>query len=278
MGHIVEHHFAAGLSRGLRTLLDHSQSSHRPSGSRCVPAHQSAQGTRFVQLSPEPLLLPVLTQVPDRSQKVWLGVAVDLMSRLTDIIRVLDNAVSKLSNTGTSSPRERHEERQTYLLMSSCKLFCMTAQAEIYMETSKLPIVPKGQTGKFRGLARDSIQDFFLIYKTFDREDDLRHLDFFLTVSRGTAHPPRFQWWLTIVQACWQKIRDLYLVLYPGDLDWFSLTEVSRQIILLETTLRVTPAGRNISVMHSIANMDNGALSPGEPNFLREDDRLAHGL
>ena len=220
----------------------------------------------------------MLTQGLDRSQKVWLADAVELMSRLTHIIHVLDNAVSKLSNTGKSSPRESHEERQTYLLMSSCKLFCMTAQAEIYMETSKLPIVPKDQKGKFRDLARESIQDFFSIYKTFDRKDDLRHLDFFLTVSRDSAHPLRFRSWLTTVQACWQKIRDLYLVLYPGNLDWFSLTEVSRQIILLETTLRVTPAGRNISVMHSIANMDNGALSPGEPNFLREDDRLAHGL
>jgi hypothetical protein len=135
------------------------------------------------------LLLAVLTQGPDLSQKVWLGDAVDFMSRLTLIIRVLDNAVSKLSNTGGTSPWERHEERQTYLLMSSCKLFCMTAQAQIYMETSKLPIVPKGQTGKFCDLARDSIQDFFLIYKTFDRGDDLRYLDFFLTVSRSSTSP-----------------------------------------------------------------------------------------
>jgi hypothetical protein len=68
------------------------------------------------------------------------------------------------------------------------------------------------------------------------------------------------------------------LVLYPGELEWFPLREVSRQIILLEATLRGTPAGRDISVLHFMANLNTSALSPGEPNLLREDDRLAHGL
>jgi len=184
--------------------------------------------------------------------------AVSLMSRLTEIFRVLENAV-KENDTGRMSPRESHEQRQTYLLMSSCKLFCVTAQARIYMETSNLPIVPKDQKGRFRDLARESVEAFLMIYKTFDREDDLQYLDYFIT-------------------ACWQKIRQLYLALYAGDLEWYPFTEVSRQIILLEGTLRVTPAGRDMSVMHSIANISNGDRGPGEPNFLREDDRLRYGL
>ncbi|KAF9651446.1 hypothetical protein BDM02DRAFT_3267070 [Thelephora ganbajun] len=200
-----------------------------------------------------------LLKKPDVSQKEWLADAVNLMSRLTVILQVLDNAVDRLNDTGRMSPRGSHEQRQMYLLVSSCKLFCITAQARIYMETSKLPIVPKGQTGVFRDLARESVQAFFLIYKTFDREDDLRHLDYFII-------------------ACWQHIRELYLALYPGDLDWYPLTEVSRQIILLEGTLRVTPAGRNVSVMHSMVNIVNGDRSPDEPNFLKEDDRLKYGL
>lgn len=83
---------------------------------------------------------------------------------------------------------------------------------------------------------------------------------------------------LTIGQACWQRVRELYLVLYPGDLEWYPLTEVSRQIILLEGTLRVTPAGRDMSVMHSMANIETGDRSPEEPNLLKEDERLKWGL
>jgi len=40
--------------------------------------------------------------------------------------------------------------------------------------------------------------------------------------------------------------------------------------------LRVTPAGKGMSVMHSIANMV-GDTQNG-PNFLKEEDRLKHGL
>ena len=126
----------------------------------------------------------------DISQKEWLREATNLMSGLTDILQVLDNA---LNDIGRMSPQDPHEQRQTYLLMSSCQLFCMTAQARIYMETSKLPIVPKDQTGKFRDLARESIEAFFLIYKTFDREDDLRYLDYFTIVSRSDAFPPSLE-------------------------------------------------------------------------------------
>ena len=227
----------------------------------------------------------VLTQALDLSQKEWLVDAVNLMSRLTDILQVLDNAVNR-SNDPESRIlpdgilREGHETRQTYLLLSSCKLFCMTAQAQIYMETSKLPIVPKDQKGRFRDMARDSMQAFFLIYKTFDQEDDLLHLDYFTIVSRGYDFPPLLEvsMSLTIVQMCWHKIRALYLVLYPGDLSWYPYTEVSRQVILLESTLRVTPAGKNVSVMHSMTNLVNTARSPGEPNYLKEDDRIKAGL
>lgn len=77
---------------------------------------------------------------------------------------------------------------------------------------------------------------------------------------------------------CWHKIRELYLILSPGDLSWFPFAEVSRQVILLESTLRVTPAGKNMSVMHSMANMENCAQSPDEPNFLKEVDRIRAGL
>lgn len=114
------------------------------------------------------------------------------MSRLKAILVVIDNAVSRLNERGGTSPREGHEndQRQTYLLMSSCKLFCMTAQARIYLETSRLPIVPKSQIDLFRDSARDSVQNFFLIYRTFDQENDLLHLDYYTTVSR--SHPPLF--------------------------------------------------------------------------------------
>lgn len=201
------------------------------------------------------------------------------MSRLKVILEVLDNALSQLGESGNASPRTGYEQRQTYLLMSSCKLFCMTAQARIYLETSKLPIVPKPEKATFRDLARDSIQAYFFIYKTFNGEEDLRHLDYLTIVSRSSFFPP----WpevspLTTVQTCWEHIRDLYLALYSGNLEWYPITEVGRQIILLESTLRVTPAGKNVSVMHSIANMENGARSPDEPNYLKEEDRLKAGL
>ena len=136
-------------------------------------------------------MLSVLTRGLDLSQKEWLNDAVGLMSRLTEIRKVLENAVNRLDGSGGASPGTRHEQRQTYLLMSSCKLFCLTAQARIYMETSRLPIVPKGQRGTFRDMARDSLQAFFMIYRTFDQEDDLLHLDYFTTVSRiGSTFPP----------------------------------------------------------------------------------------
>lgn len=129
----------------------------------------------------------MLTRGLDLSQKEWLVGAVNLISRLTGILQVLDNAVDLSNDTRGMSLQESQEQRQTYLLTSSCKLFCMTARARIYMETSKLPVVPEGQTSRFRDLAKDSVQDFFLIYKTFDQEDDLRHLDYFITVSRSST-------------------------------------------------------------------------------------------
>ena len=221
-------------------------------------------------------LSSALTDDIDVSQKEWLREATNLMSGLTDILQVLDNA---LKDTGRMSPQDPYEQRQTYLLMSSCQLFCMTAQARIYMETSKLPIVPVHQRDEFRDLARESVQDFFKIYRTFHQKNDLLHLDYFITVSRSsTFSPSGFSMSLTTVQACWQRIRELYLNLYPGDLEWYPFTEVSRQIILLEGTLRVTPAGKNISVLHSLVNIETGDRLPDEPNLLREDDRLRYGL
>lgn len=81
------------------------------------------------------------------------------------------------------------------------------------------------------------------------------------------------------MQVCWQEIRELYLGLYPGDLEWYPLTEVSRQIILLDSTLRVTPAGKGMSVVHSLVNIaESGDRLPDEPNLLREEDRLKYGL
>lgn len=88
----------------------------------------------------------------------------------------------------------------------------------------------------------------------------------------------RFLVSLTIVQACWQRIRELYLALYPGDLEWYPFTEVSRQIILLEGVLRATPAGRNMSVMHSLVTVAAGDQSSDEPNLLKEEERIKHGL
>lgn len=222
------------------------------------------------------LLSSTLTDDLDVSQKEWLTEAETLVAGLTKIFHVLDSA---LKDAGRMSPRDPHEQRQMYLLMSSCKLFCMTAQARIYMETSRLPIVPKSQTDRFRDLARGSIQTFFMIYKTFDQETDLRHLDYFITVSqRSTFSPSRFSMTHTIVQTCWKKIRKLYLNLYPGDLEWYPFTEVSRQIILLEGTLRATPAGNNVSVLHSLVNIETGDRLPDEPNLLKEDERLKYGL
>jgi hypothetical protein len=123
----------------------------------------------------------MFTDEPDISQRSWLEKSRDLMPKLTELLRVIGRA---LSHTGAVLQEDPDDQRQTYLLMSSCKLFCMTAQARIYMETSKLPIVPKDQKGTFRDLAKDSVQAFLLTYKTFDEGKDLRYLDYFLPASR----------------------------------------------------------------------------------------------
>lgn len=99
---------------------------------------------------------------------------------------MLDDAVNELNEKGTLLAAEAYGKRQTYILISSCKLFCMTAQARIYTEISKLPIVPKVQCDEFRDMAMESIRAFLLIHKTFDQEGDLRHLDYFVVVSRGS--------------------------------------------------------------------------------------------
>jgi len=114
------------------------------------------------------------------------------MSRLKVITQVLENALDRLESPGSSSPGDNFEQRQIYLLMSSCKLFCMTAQARIYLETSRLPIVPKGEKAPFREMARDSVKTFLMIYKTFNRDGDLRHLDY-LTTVRPSLPCLRFQ-------------------------------------------------------------------------------------
>jgi len=215
--------------------------------------------TRTVLLVRDVFLHLDSLKTPGTSQKEWLSDAVDLMARLGVILDALGNAVNLLNDTGRMSPREHHETRQTYLLMSSCKLFCMTAQARIYKATADLPIVPKDQRNYFCGLARESIQSFFLIYRSFNQEGDIRHLDYF-TVP------------------CWNYIRELYPLLYPGDLEWYPFSEVSRQIILLEGTLRVTPAGKGVSVVHSMVGLGNGVPSSEEPDLLKEDERLKWGL
>ncbi|KAF9792197.1 hypothetical protein BJ322DRAFT_20130 [Thelephora terrestris] len=215
--------------------------------------------TRTVLLVRDVFLHLDLLGKPGISQKEWLTDAVNLMAPLDLIYQALENAVKLLNDTGRMSPRESHETRQTYLLMSSCKLFCVTAQARIYKATSELPIVPKGQKNHFCGLARDSVQSFFLIYKTFDQEGDLRHLDYFLI-------------------SCWYYIRELYPVLYPGDLEWYPFAEVSRQVILLEGSLRVTPAGKGVSVVHSMVGLEAKTPASEEPDFLKEDERLKWGL
>ena len=192
----LNYHFVAGLSRGFRTLLYGAQSPHRSFGSGCVPAYRSAPATRSAHFPHNTSSSAVLTQGLDISQKEWLQDTAYLMSRLADTLQVLDNAVKRLNDNTANNFDDNedptpldptlvasHEKRQAYLLLSSCKLFCMTAQAQIYMETSNLPIVPKEQKSTFRDIARDSMKAFLAIYKTFDQEDDLRHLDYFTTVS-----------------------------------------------------------------------------------------------
>jgi len=132
---------------------------------------------------PSSVLIPSL----DLSQRGWLADALSFMPRLKVILEALDNALKRLGDSGDASPGENHEQRQTYLLISSCKLFCMTAQARIYLQTSKLPIVPKAQKEKFREMSSDSVRAYFLIYKSFNREGDLRHLDYFTIVSRSST-------------------------------------------------------------------------------------------
>lgn len=215
--------------------------------------------TRTVLLVRDVFLHIELLKKSEISQKEWLTDAVNLVSRLDVVLQVLDNAINQLNDTGRMSPRENYETRQTFLLMSSCKLFCMTARSRIYKATSGLPIVPKGQTNKFCDLARESIQSFFLIYRTFNQEGDLLHLDYFIV-------------------PCWYHIRELYRALYPGDLDWYPFTEVNHQIITLEGTLRVTPAGRGVSVVHSMVGLGDRSQPSDEPDFLKEDDRLRWGL
>lgn len=175
--------FPAGLSGNFRSFFDGAQNSHRSFGSGRVSASRFAQDTRLVL--PRKLLMPTLIYGPGTSQKEWLTDAVDLMARLGVILQALDNAVNLLNDTGRMSPRENHETRQTYLLMSSCKLFCMTARARIYKATADLPIVPKDQKNYFCGLARESIQSFFIIYRSFNQEGDIRHLDYFTVVSQN---------------------------------------------------------------------------------------------
>jgi len=216
--------------------------------------------TRTVLLVRDVFLhIKLLRESLDISQKEWLTDAVNLVSRLGVILHVLENAANQLNETGRMSPGETHEKRQTYLLLSSCKLFCMTARARIYIETSRLPIVPKSQVNKFRELAGESTQAFLLIYRTFDQIGDLRHLDYFIV-------------------PCWHHIRELYIALYPGDLNWYSLIEVNQQIILLENTLRVTPAGRGVSVVHSMVGLSEANSPSNEPDFLKEEERLKWGL
>lgn len=131
------------------------------------------------------------------SQKEWLADAANLVSRLDVIPQVLENAANQLNDTWTPSPAEAHEKRPTYLLMSSCKLFCTTALARIYMEISKLPIVPKDQINHFRTQAMESVQAFFLIHKTFNQEGDFRHLDYFVIVSRSSSFSAREVFYVT---------------------------------------------------------------------------------
>ena len=123
----------------------------------------------------------MFTDESDISQRSWLEKARDLMPKLTELLHVIGSA---LNNTGVMLQDDPDDQRQTYLLMSSCKLFCMTAQARIYMETSKLPIVPKDQKGTFRDLAKGSVEAFLQTYQTFDEGKDLRYLDYFISVSR----------------------------------------------------------------------------------------------
>ena len=148
--------------------------------------------------TPSKLLLPKLTHPLGLSQREWLSDAVNLLARLDTIFQVLDSAVDQLNDQGTLLSVETHEERQTYLLVSSCKLFGITAQARIYMETSKLPILPKSQVIKFRTLAMDSIQSFLTIHETFNQEGDLRYLDYFVIVSRGSFSTVRSLMSLTV--------------------------------------------------------------------------------
>jgi hypothetical protein len=144
----------------------------------------------------------MLTYALGLSQRGWLADAVNLVSQLNLVLQLLDNAVNRLDDTVTLSPAEAHGTRPTYLLVSSCKLFCMTARARIYMETSKLPILPKVQVAKFQNLAMESLQDFFQTHKTFDQEGDLRYLDYFVVVSRSNNFfTPRSSMALTVLTA-----------------------------------------------------------------------------
>lgn len=176
---------SADLPGSFRSLFVRAQSSHHPFGSGHVPAHRAGRERRFVRS--QILSLSMLTYAPGLSQKEWLADAANLVSRLDVVLQALDNAVNQLNDTGKLLPVETHEKRRTYLLMSSCKLFCMTARARIYMEISKLPIVPKGQINEFQDLAKEPIQAFFRIYKSFGREGDIRHLDYFVIVSQSSG-------------------------------------------------------------------------------------------
>ena len=213
----------------------------------------------------------------------WLTECRDVLPQLTDLNDLLVKRATEVAALG---------DHETYLTFRCCSIFVLASLAQLYDVIARSPATPLSISIEFRGRCDDTLKDIARITVDFTKED-YSFLEPGLSVSPRTSLKTATM--LNDRQVSWVRASSLIVVEEdPGSSpistgtrssvspDPENLPSLIRMFLdaksNLETTIRLTPDGMGVSVVHSMITVKPIRHDPYTPDLLSEDVRLRLGL
>ncbi|KAF9652041.1 hypothetical protein BDM02DRAFT_3184028 [Thelephora ganbajun] len=204
--------------------------------------------------------------LPSRSMYAWLSECRGVVPQLTD----LNDLLVKRAAGAAALP-----DRETYLTFRCCSIFVLASLAQLYDIIARSPITPPNESFRFRVICDDTLKDIAKITVDFTK-DDYSFLEPTLSVSWVRASS------LVVVEEDPRSSPVSTGTRSSASPDPENLPSLIRMFLdaksNLETTIRLTPAGMGVSVVHSMIAVKPIRHDPYTPDLLSEDVRLKLGL
>ncbi|KAF9785874.1 hypothetical protein BJ322DRAFT_1056718 [Thelephora terrestris] len=204
--------------------------------------------------------------LPSRPVRYWLEDCRNIVPKLTDLNDLL---VKRAAGAATIPDRE------TYLMFRCCSIIVLTSLAQLYDRVARSSFLPSYQSIKFRSMCDDTLKDVARITVDFTK-DDYSFLEPALSMSWARASG------LVVVEEDPQASPMSTGTRSSVSPDPENLPSLVRMFLdaksNLESTIRLTPYGMGVSVVHSMVAVKPIRHDPYTPDLLSEDVRLKLGL